>query len=200
VTEMSKSILQTRRPKATLVLNADCQPAGLVPLRTVDWQVAIKNIFEGKATVVEEYDDWIVRSPSMQMNVPSVIINREYIKPRYSITFTRENLFVRDDYTCQYCHGVFEYENLTFDHVVPHSMGGPQVWTNIVAACYPCNGRKGNNAKIIPKRMPYRPSYWEMAEKVKNYPVWVRDESWNNYIGWDPDLVEVLPRRILTKH
>lgn len=197
---MSKSIVKTRRPKTTLVLNADCQPAGLVPLRTVDWQDAIRNVFEGKATVVEEYGDWVVRSPSVSMNVPSVIINREYVKPRYGISFTRENLYIRDDYTCQYCHERFGWDDLTFDHVVPRSHGGPQNWLNIVAACYPCNNRKSNNARIVPSRMPYRPSYWEMADKVRNHPISVRHESWINYIGWEPDLVEVIPRRILTKH
>jgi 5-methylcytosine-specific restriction endonuclease McrA len=197
---MSKSIVKHSRLQPTLVLNADCQPAGLVPLKTIAWQDAIKNVFEGKASVVSEYDDWVVRSPSMSMKVPSIIINKEYVAPRFGIAFSRPNLFIRDDYMCQYCYKQFLFEQLTFDHVVPRSHGGPQGWTNIVAACHPCNNRKSNNAKIVPARMPYRPSYWEMADKVRNYPITVRDVSWIDYIGWDPSLVQVIPRRILTKH
>jgi 5-methylcytosine-specific restriction endonuclease McrA len=34
--------------------------------------------------------------------------------------------------------------DLTFDHVLPRSRGGITSWENVVAACSPCNLRKGN--------------------------------------------------------
>ena len=54
---------------------------------------------------------------------------------------TRRAVFARDDWTCQYCGS---RSNLTVDHVVPRSKGGPSSWDNIVASCAPCNRRKGN--------------------------------------------------------
>ena len=33
--------------------------------------------------------------------------------------------------------------DLTFDHVIPRSQGGKTNWTNVVAACRPCNFKKG---------------------------------------------------------
>ena len=35
-------------------------------------------------------------------------------------------------------------EALTRDHLIPLSRGGTNDWTNVVAACSPCNTRKGN--------------------------------------------------------
>ena len=45
-----------------LVLNADFRPLNLFPLSTMDWQTAIKNVYEGNLSVVAEYDR-TVRSP-----------------------------------------------------------------------------------------------------------------------------------------
>ena len=50
-------------------------------------------------------------------------------------------MFARDDWTCQYCGSRAQ---LTVDHVIPRSKGGGSTWDNIVAACAPCNRRKGD--------------------------------------------------------
>ena len=55
---------------------------------------------------------------------------------------TRKAVLARDAYTCQYCG--HEASGLTVDHVIPRSRGGQSVWENIVAACAPCNRKKGN--------------------------------------------------------
>jgi 5-methylcytosine-specific restriction endonuclease McrA len=51
---------------------------------------------------------------------------------------------------------------LTIDHVVPRRLGGEHSWTNVVAACPPCNRRKGGktpaNANMQLRREPYEPS------------------------------------------
>ena len=46
----------------TLVLNADAQPVSLLPLSIVGWQEAIRYLVLDKVTVMDWYDDWIVRS------------------------------------------------------------------------------------------------------------------------------------------
>lgn len=66
----------------------------------------------------------------------------------------------RDEYSCQYCG---RKGNLTIDHVIPKSRGGPESWENLVAACHPCNSKKGNRtpdeAKMPLLRKPRRPSH-----------------------------------------
>ena len=62
----------------------------------------------------------------------------------------RRAVFARDNWTCQYCGS---RANLTVDHVVPRSKGGPSSWENIVASCAPCNRRKGN---ALPRQVGMR--------------------------------------------
>jgi 5-methylcytosine-specific restriction endonuclease McrA len=81
------------------------------------------------------------------MQLPSVIALRQYVKPSEFPAFTRFNVFLRDRFSCQYCGSP---NNLTFDHVNPRRLGGRTSWENIVAACSPCNLRKGG-------RTPSRP-------------------------------------------
>jgi hypothetical protein len=51
-------------------------------------------------------------------------------------------LFQRDRYMCAYCGGVFKHADLTRDHVMPVSQGGPDTWNNVVTACKKCNNIK----------------------------------------------------------
>jgi 5-methylcytosine-specific restriction endonuclease McrA len=79
------------------------------------------------------------------MTRPVVIRLVTYVRiPRdtHRRKITRRAVFARDDWTCQYCGS---RSNLTVDHVVPRSKGGPSTWENIVASCAPCNRRKGNS-------------------------------------------------------
>ena len=40
----------------------------------------------------------------------------------------------------QYCSATAT----TVDHIIPRSKGGGSIWDNLVAACSPCNAKKGN--------------------------------------------------------
>ena len=103
-----------------LVLNADFRPLSYYPLSIWCWQDAIKAVFLDRVNIVSEYDT-LVRSPSFEMRLPSVVSLKSYVKPSRFPAFTRFNVFLRDRFTCQYCG---EREDLTFDHVVPRSKGG----------------------------------------------------------------------------
>ncbi len=46
----------------------------------------------------------------------------------------------RDNGACRYCGDTFD---LSIDHVVPEALGGMIDAANLVAACRPCNARKG---------------------------------------------------------
>ena len=168
----------------TLVLNADAQPVSVVPLSTVHWQDAVRIIYLGRASVMAEYDLWVVRSPSVQMRMPSVIMLREYQQHNGKVEFSRYNVILRDNYTCQYCSSQFQFDKLTFDHVIPRRDGGKTDWNNIVSACYACNQEKAHHHKMKPKRAPRQPTYWQLADNRKKRPITVPDEAWEMYLGW----------------
>ena len=85
-----------------LVLNADFRPLSYYPLSLWSWQDAIKAVFMDRVNIVSEYDT-VVRSPSFDMRLPSVVSLKTYIKPSRTPAFTRFNVFLRDRFSCQYC-------------------------------------------------------------------------------------------------
>ena len=111
------SVATTTHPNAcpALVLNADYRPLSYYPLSLWSWQDSVKAVFLDRVNIVSSYDV-TVRSPSVELELPSVVSLKDYIKPPEWPAFTRFNLFLRDRFTCQYCSSK---ENLTFDHLVP---------------------------------------------------------------------------------
>jgi 5-methylcytosine-specific restriction endonuclease McrA len=87
----------------------------------------------------------VVHTVHFRLRVPKIILLLIYDRlPRKEIKFTRENLFQRDDYTCQYCGKRFAPKDLNLDHVIPRDQGGKTTWENIVCSCISCNSKKGN--------------------------------------------------------
>lgn len=158
----------------TLVLNADYTPLSQIPLSIVHWQDALRAIFNGKATVVSEYNV-NVRSVSVQLRLPSVIALKTFRKLPPSVPMiTRRNVYIRDNFKCQYCLQTFSPGDLTLDHVVPKSRGGVLAWTNTVCACGKCNCKKGQTMpgdihKLGMKlaSTPRVPSSHELQSKAK---------------------------------
>ncbi len=85
-----------------LVLNADYRPLSYYPLSLWPWQEAVKAAWLDRVDIVSEYDE-VVRSPSTMIKIPSVVVLKDYIKPQKQVAFTRFNLFLRDEFCCQYC-------------------------------------------------------------------------------------------------
>ncbi len=55
----------------------------------------------------------------------------------------REDLVLDYGLQCLCCGEEFSIEDLTLDHVLPLSLGGPGALTNLQLLCHPCNQRKG---------------------------------------------------------
>lgn len=169
----------------TLLLNSDAQPVSLLPLSVISWQDSIKYMVLEKAHVLSWYDDWIVHSAYWETPVPSVLMLTEYMKPKTSVRFSKQNVFLRDSYTCQYCGVDVNKRTATLDHVLPTSHGGKTTFENTTTACGPCNASKGNNKKIKPKNAPHKPTYWELVDRRKKMPFEVRHPDWKIYLGFE---------------
>ena len=174
----------------TLVLNADMQPLSWAPLSVWSWQDAITAVIQQRVTQVRVYDDVQVHCASRAYDVPSVVALKSYRK-RKRVAFTRYNLFLRDQFTCQYCGCRFPARDLTFDHVVPKSRGGTSSWTNIVASCSADNLRKGNKslreAGMKLRRAPFEPSTWELDAAARAMAGQGQDlhQTWMDFLYWD---------------
>ena len=159
---------------AVLVLNENYEP-----LNVCNEKRAIVLVSRGKAEVLE-HGRIFLRSPSQRVQCPSVIRLVYLIKrPRPQARLTRREVFLRDNYTCQYC-GI-RSRDLTLDHVVPRQRGGKHTWENLVSACSSCNHRKGNKsveeARMALRRAPFQPkasTYYAIAQYLPTYREWAK--------------------------
>jgi 5-methylcytosine-specific restriction endonuclease McrA len=106
----------------------------------------------------------MVHTPTFSLLAPQVIMLTRYARrPPQQVKFSRRNIYLRDNYTCQYCGSAPPRDELTIDHIVPRSRGGRTTWENVVLACVRCNTRKGNRlpdeSRMSPLRAPLRPMW-----------------------------------------
>jgi 5-methylcytosine-specific restriction endonuclease McrA len=174
-----------------LVLNADFRPLSYFPLSLWPWQEAVKAVFLDRVNIISEYDR-VVRSPSFEMRLPSVISLKEFIPQARRPAFTRFNVFLRDRFCCQYCGEHLPTHELTFDHLVPRSRGGRTCWENVVTACQVCNLVKGSRlpqeAHMFPRQRPGQPSTYLLQENGRGFPPNYLHQSWRDFLYWDTEL------------
>lgn len=178
----------------TLVLSNTYQPVA-----RISWQKAITLFWSGKAEIIEEYEDWKVRSITLEFKVPSIIRFLRKIRDRKRVVkFSRENVYSRDKGCCQYCgHKILRHE-ATYDHVTPRSQGGQTKWENVVICCIPCNQKKGGRTPVqahmrllsVPIKPKTLPDTFRLTFLLKkNIP-----ESWKNWLQsysyWNNELVQ----------
>jgi 5-methylcytosine-specific restriction endonuclease McrA len=183
-----------------LVLNKLWQP-----IHTCSVRRAVKLLCLGHAQVVEaegemtyqthDLGSWleasserltegVIRSVRFAMKIPKVIVLAMYDKlPSKEVKFTRDNVFLRDHYTCQYCREKFGEKELNLDHVVPRDKGGATRWDNIVTSCIRCNNRKANNlpheANMFPAKQPKAPRWRPLFGFRSRGGI---DDSWERFL------------------
>ena len=185
-----------------LVLNANGEPLSYIPLSVVSWQKAMGLIFTDKVKVLKEYDHWVVRSQTMSMKVPSIVMMNDQVKFKKQLKYSRNNVYIRDNFTCQLqttsrCKqvlGKVKATELTIDHILPRSRGGKTSWLNVCTACKDCNSEKGSDGSIVPKKPPTKPTYYEILAKRKSLPINIRDEHWKYYVDWPDELIRIIPQ------
>ena len=174
-----------------LVLNADYRPLSLLPAVAV----ALARGDQGRRAGPGADRGGIRRmwcdSQRQEFRIPSVVVLKDYVKPQKRVAFTRFNLFLRDEFCCQYCGAKGD---LTFDHVLPRSRGGITSWENVVAACSPLQPAQGVNKTLQPVGpvlcavRPAQPTAEEMQAHGRRFPPNHLHESWMDYLYWDAEL------------
>src|SRR5260221_8041808 len=146
-----------------LVLNSSLQPLSIIPERRL-----IVLLSKQKVTFVDEsvrsLIEESIEARRLELERPVIVQLLANIRvPRVALQPTRSNILLRDDETCQYCGK--RSRDLTLDHIVPRSRGGPTTWENLVACCKSCNGKKGNrllkevNMRLLRQPRPLTQEY-----------------------------------------
>jgi 5-methylcytosine-specific restriction endonuclease McrA len=103
-------------------------------------------------------------------------------------------LFRRDNCMCAYCGHTFKENKLTRDHVMPSARGGPNIWSNVVTACGPCNKikdcRTPEEANMPLKYQPYLPNRAEYLIHQNKKLLPDQEEFLMNRIGKDSNLLK----------
>jgi 5-methylcytosine-specific restriction endonuclease McrA len=195
-----------------LVLNADFRPFSYWPLSTANWQqimfLYVKGLNTGvpRFNIVAYYDDIYVHGGTnkqgdpTRIQLPSVIANLQYLSPPSSVSITKKNnVYLRDDFMCQYSGERCHVNDLSWDHVVPRDHGGTTAWNNIASAKKKINELKDNmTVKEFEKahgyvlnRKPYEPTWGELYNKGKKYPPSYLHSTWHDYLYWETmDLID----------
>jgi len=155
-----------------LLLNATYEPMRVLPLHR-----AVVLVLQDKAEIVEQCDG-MIRSESLAIARPKVIRLLYFVKIPFKkkVPLSNKTVLIRDGFKCAYCGE----KARTIDHVFPKSKGGAHEWTNVVAACQPCNQKKGNRTlEQMGWKLPFKPDRpamkkWVVVERV--------DKSWEPYL------------------
>ena len=139
-----------------LVLNANYEPLNVCTTKR-----AVGLMMTGKAELLLD-GRGAIRTASSSYPRPSIVrLSYMVHRPYPRVKLSKREIFRRDKFVCQYCGE--RSSTLTIDHVMPRHRGGRHTWENLVAACMPCNNRKGDRtpseARLNLKVKPYRPSF-----------------------------------------
>jgi 5-methylcytosine-specific restriction endonuclease McrA len=140
--------------------------------------------FETWMSVAPKHGDETIGTSSGPLRVPRVVLLHHYARvPKTTLRLSRRNVYLRDDFTCQYCGRKPALKELNLDHVTPRSLGGAATWENLVTSCRRCNFRKGGRtpegAGMRLAREPTRPN-WTLAATLSSSP--------RHFTEWEPFL------------
>ena len=159
------------------------------PLNVCNVRRAFVLVDRGKAEIIENGRGYI-HSPTTMYEIPSVIRLIYLIRrPRPQGRLTRRDIFLRDNFACQYCGR--QTKDLTLDHVMPRHRGGTHEWNNVVAACKGCNHRKAGHtpdeARMHLRREPFQPTY---SYYRTFYHYLQSNDGWRKFIPGVDDVIE----------
>jgi len=200
--------METLLNRPVLVLNRLWQAVSVCTVRR-----AFSLLYLGHAEVVDastgdfvtwDYSEWsdfsqeasdseCLHSINFKVRIPQIIVLVMFDRlPRKEVKLTRNNIFERDQFTCQYCARQFERKDLNIDHVLPRDRGGRTTWENVATSCIPCNTRKGNrllhDAGMVLLRKPRKPKLRTFINiQLSSVP----HDSWKHFLDvayWNVEL------------
>ena len=165
----------------TLLLDVAYQPVDIL-----QWSRAVAMDYIGKVEVLEYYEHYIRSAREMHF-LPAVMRLDFYVNPDKvgkKLQPSRRNVFLRDNFECQYCGTPCSRAQLTLDHVVPVSKGGECSWENLTTACQKCNQKKGDalldQSSLTLRRKPRRPSKLDLSRNLRGEVQ--LPELWGDYL------------------
>ncbi len=183
-------------------------------LRVVTAAEALADLFVGRVEAVDtdfqayDFASWrelsayeyefepagrgFVKTVASAVLVPHVVrlLRFDRLKRR-SVRLSRKNVYLRDNYTCQYTGKKLPASRLNLDHVIPTSRGGKTTWENLVCCSIEVNMLKGSKTpreaglKLI--RQPKRPDPAALLFKTSRF----RHDSWKHFVDtayWNTEL------------
>lgn len=190
-----------------LVLNRSFMPIHITSVRR-----ALCLLYRGLAKVVDrqyelfDFESWAALSVAVHeekigmingaIRVPRVILLHFYDRlPRRPVKFSRLNIYLRDENTCQYCGKRYSRSELNLDHIVPVSLGGKTDWENVVCSCTRCNIKKGGRlpdaAGMTLLKKPTKPHwsfFFRLLTKPVHYEEWKPFLSMVDFSYWNVEL------------
>lgn len=161
--------------KKVLLIDNNCQFNSFICFKK-----AIKLIINNKVEVLSNWENSYLNE---NFKYPALLrLIRPFFKRFTRINFSRNSIIKRDKKQCQYCSSFLPLQDVTIDHIIPISQGGPSNFTNCVVACKPCNIKKGAktleqaNMKLL--RDPHLPTL--IYHNFDNINEWHKD--WDFYI------------------
>lgn len=153
-----------------VLLNADYSVLGII-----HWRKAIKLIAKKKVDIVKSSNVVICNfEKTISLLIPEVIRLIKFVRSiwKNKVPFNKRNLFIRDNFTCQYCGKKIDKDG-SIDHVIPKSKGGASTYDNCVTSCIICNNKKDNRsckeAKMYPLNRPVTPTINQfLLTQIKN--------------------------------
>ena len=184
-----------------------CLNKNFYALCIIDVKEAFKLVCTNKAVIMDEnyvshqLESWhahtneetdqLIRTVDKAFKLPEVIRLTSFDKiMEYTLHLTRQNVFSRDNYICQYCRSQMTREQLTIDHVVPRSrkaefkMSPQEInsWENVVTSCQICNSTK-NNRTPEEAGMPLLKTPTKPIEGVRGLQRREIKPSWKLYLN-----------------
>ena len=94
----------------------------------------------------------MVHSVRFNIRVPTVVVLRFFDRlPSKEVKFTRQNIYERDNHTCQYCARSLDRQELNLDHVMPRQRGGETSWEKWYVLASPATRGKGTACPTKPR-------------------------------------------------
>lgn len=154
-------------------------------LAVIDWKRALRLLVKGKAENVETESKILIQGATTfsLSTILRLVVDIPWRVYQSRLKFSRRNVMIRDDWTCQYCSEKLSKTGGTIDHVIPKAKGGKTDYLNCVASCKSCNNKKANKLleelgmQLIKK--PKKPNFMVMYRKYLNDDLPV---EWADYI------------------